>query len=93
MNAATGRRPVLATLSASQIPHTGPTSAVLGLSDGVDAALNLAKDHGPDAEKAFADALRVVRSDPALDADYSSSWARGFALIRDDQAITPGSTR
>lgn len=93
MSVETGRRPVLATLGADQIPHTGPISTVLGLTAGIEAALHLAQDHGPRAEKDFDDQLRAVRSDPAFDAGYSSSWALGFALIRDILPMISGSTR
>lgn len=91
MSVETGRRPVLATLAASQIPHIGPTSTVLGMADGVAAAFRLLVDHGPDNEAAFAAALLAVRTDTALDRDYSSSWAAGFALIRDRFAMNSGS--
>jgi hypothetical protein len=91
VSAEAGRRPVLATLTAAQIPHLGPVPAVLGFSDGIAAAMRLVIDHGITNETLFAAALKSVRTDTTLDSDYSSSWAAGFALIRDAVPTLPTS--
>lgn len=75
-----GRRPVLALLSADQVPLLGPTSAVRGLATGIEQALHLAVYHAPADVYAFADALTRVRRSDEYDIDYSRAFASGYTL-------------
>lgn len=82
MSAETGRRPVLATLDAAQVPHLPQcaASALRGLTAGINAALHLAESHTCADVAAFAAALRVVRSSDLFDAAYSQEFAAGYTL-------------
>lgn len=80
MSASSGRRPVLATLTAEQVPALDPSPAVRGLAAGIDAALRLAEDHGPAGEAVFASTLRVVRSSDLFDVAYCQEFAAGYTL-------------
>lgn len=80
MSAETGRRPVLATLDAEQVPLLGPSSALRGLRTGVENALYLAECHGEADVTKFAAILRVIRSSDLFDFDFSRAFASGFTL-------------
>jgi hypothetical protein len=78
--ASSGRRPVLALLSAEQVPVLGLTPAVRGLATGVEHALRLAVYHAPVDVQAFADVLLEVRSSARFDFDFSRAFAAGYTL-------------
>jgi hypothetical protein len=75
-----GRRPVLALLSADQVPLLGETPAVCGLATGIHHALRLAVCHGPDDVAAFDYALNQVRRSTEYDLNFSRSFAAGYTL-------------
>lgn len=81
MKVSSGRRPVLALLSAAQVPVLGSTSAVNGLAAGVDAALHLTEHASKADVDAFAAVLEHVRSATELDYDFSREFAAGYTLI------------
>lgn len=80
MSAESGRRPVLATLAASQVPVLGPVSALRGLTAGVEQALHLAVCQAPADVYTFAAVLRNLRSSDLFDVDFSRAFAAGFTL-------------
>jgi len=75
-----GRRPVLALLSADQVPLVGETSAVCGLATGIHQALNLAVYHAPADVAAFAHVLNQVRQSTEYDLDFCRAFASGYSL-------------
>jgi hypothetical protein len=78
--ASSGRRPVLATLDAAQVPLLGETPAVRGLTEGIEHALHLAVCHTPRDIEAFVAALHQVRTSPKFDIDFSRAFAAGYTL-------------
>lgn len=80
MSAASGRRPVLATLSPEQVPLLGSVPALRGLTAGTGAALALAQSHTEQDVLQFYAALRAIRSGSLFDMAYSQAFASGFSL-------------
>lgn len=80
MSASTGRRPVLATLSAEQVPLLGSVSALRGLTAGVQSALHLAEFHSEADVLQFDAALYAIRTGDLFDFDFSRSFASGYTL-------------
>lgn len=78
--ASSGRRPVLALLSAEQVPLLGPTPAVGGLAVGITHALRLAVYHAPADVQAFVDDLNEVRRSDKFDIEFSRAFAAGYTL-------------
>lgn len=80
MSADSGRRPVLATLNAAQVPQLGETSAMAGLCAGIDNALRLALCHSADNVTAFAAVLHSIRSGETYDINFCRAFASGYTL-------------
>lgn len=80
MSVESGRRPVLATLNASQVPLLGSVPALRGLTAGIQNALHLAASHTEADVLAFDTALHAVRSGDLFDIDFSRAFAHGFTL-------------
>lgn len=80
MSADSGRRPVLATLNAAQVPLLGNTSALRGLTAGVQNALYLAASHTEADVLQFDLALHIIRSGDLYDLDFSRAFASGYTL-------------
>lgn len=81
MSVESGRRPVLATLSAAQVPLLGPGSALRGLTAGAQNALWLAEHHTEKDVLQFDLALHVIRSGDLYDVDFSRAFASGYTLL------------
>lgn len=69
-------RPVLAMLSASQIPAVPATSALAGLRAGILSTLDAAP-HDAAGERCFDEALLDARTGPDRDYEYSHQFAIG----------------
>lgn len=80
MSVESGRRPVLATLSASQVPLIGAGSALRGLTAGMQNALYLAEHHTENDILQFDLALHVIRSGDLYDLDFGRAFASGYTL-------------
>lgn len=81
MSVESGRRPVLATLNAAQVPILGQVSALRGLTAGVENALRLAVSHSDADVTKFAAVLRTIRSSDLFDVDFSRGFASGYTLL------------
>lgn len=80
MSVESGRRPVLATLSASQVPLLGQGSALRGLTAGMQNALYLAEHHTEKDVLQFDLALHIIRSSDLYDISFGRAFASGYTL-------------